>query len=402
MIDLVLLASGADELRIVHAFATELPDRVRVVRRCAELTEALAAVSAGVADAVLVDCDVDGLDRSSVAQLMAGGTAVIGLDGGTRRAPADLGITWGIDPAADVEQMYSTILEAVAGADDADAWTTDEPVDEPRGRIITVWGPAGAPGRSTIAANIAGELARAGRRTILVDADTDAPCQSQLLGVVDEVPGLVTAARLATSSQLTADALHRIVPEIEPNLRLLSGIGVPSRWAEVEPSALTAVLAALAREADAVVVDIAAGLEDDDALADSLISCRDGAAISALAEADEVIGVCAADPVSITRFVREVGPLQAITSAPVHVIINGTDRAAPESQLQAAIAQRFTPAGITTVPRDPLVMRRALWDGALLAEAAPRSAVRRALQRAAEAAVERIDQHWRQAAAVPA
>src|SRR5699024_10200286 len=38
--------------------------------------------------------------------------------------------------------------------------------------ITTVWGAAGSPGRTTVAVNIAAELAISGARTLLIDADT--------------------------------------------------------------------------------------------------------------------------------------------------------------------------------------------------------------------------------------
>ena len=56
-----------------------------------------------------------------------------------------------------------------------------------RGRILTVWGPAGAPGRTTIAIELACELARDGRRVALVDADAHAPSIAMLTGLPDEV-----------------------------------------------------------------------------------------------------------------------------------------------------------------------------------------------------------------------
>ena len=37
-----------------------------------------------------------------------------------------------------------------------------------RGRVFAIWGPAGAPGRSTLAVNLAAELSRLGRSTLLV------------------------------------------------------------------------------------------------------------------------------------------------------------------------------------------------------------------------------------------
>src|SRR5690606_37495287 len=65
------------------------------------------------------------------------------------------------------------------------------------GIVLTVWGPDGAPGRSTVAAALAVELARGGRRVALVDADSHAPTLALALGLADEGPGFAAACRQA-------------------------------------------------------------------------------------------------------------------------------------------------------------------------------------------------------------
>src|SRR5579885_3012379 len=52
------------------------------------------------------------------------------------------------------------------------------------GRVVTVWGPTGSPGRSTLAAALAGALAPVGR-VVLVDADRNRGALGPLLGVTD-------------------------------------------------------------------------------------------------------------------------------------------------------------------------------------------------------------------------
>src|SRR5690606_21209567 len=57
-----------------------------------------------------------------------------------------------------------------AAGDEPDA---EEP-DRERGSVVVVWGPPGSPGRTTVAVNLAAELAGPSRRACLVDADTHA------------------------------------------------------------------------------------------------------------------------------------------------------------------------------------------------------------------------------------
>jgi Mrp family chromosome partitioning ATPase len=62
---------------------------------------------------------------------------------------------------------------------------------------VAVWGPTGAPGRTTVAVNLAAELALLGRHTLVVDADTYGGTIAQAVGLFDESPGLAAAARAA-------------------------------------------------------------------------------------------------------------------------------------------------------------------------------------------------------------
>ena len=65
-----------------------------------------------------------------------------------------------------------------------------------------MWGPTGAPGRTTVAVGLATELARSGVHTLLADADVYGGVVAQVLGFLDEAPGLAAAVRLANNGQL--------------------------------------------------------------------------------------------------------------------------------------------------------------------------------------------------------
>ena len=79
-----------------------------------------------------------------------------------------------------------------------------DPEERPagRGRVVAVWGPTGAPGRTTVAVGVADEAARLGVSTLLVDADVYGGVVAQVLGLLDESPGLAGAARQASAGGL--------------------------------------------------------------------------------------------------------------------------------------------------------------------------------------------------------
>lgn len=386
MIDLVLCASGRDEVRIVHDLAQAPASGIRVVRRCADLAETRAVLAAGIGDIVLIDLGVRGLTRETLAELHQAGSAVIGLrsqpdaPGGT-----SLGLRTVLDAAAPTEQIIETIRQALAepdGTPEADAWTQDhqEP-DGPPSRILAVWGPSGAPGRSCVAMNLAAATAARGLRTVLVDADTHAPSLVQMLGILEEAPGLVAACRAADRDRLTPETLEHSLTVVNDALAVLGGIGVAGRWPEASGPALSVLWRALRSRGGLIIIDCAAPLaEDEDLSYDTIAPQRNAATLSALRACDTVLAVTSADPISLTRLVRERERLAEVTHAPVHVLVNRRSEAVSEHRLHSVLAERFPCASLQSLPEDTRTAHRALWEGALWQETAPRSALSRAVR----------------------
>ena len=73
-----------------------------------------------------------------------------------------------------------------------------------RDRSLPSGGRPVRPGRTLVAANIAGELAAEGQSVLLVDADSYGASVAALLGLLDEAAGLAQACRLADQGLLDA------------------------------------------------------------------------------------------------------------------------------------------------------------------------------------------------------
>lgn len=191
-----------------------------------------------------------------------------------------------------------------------------------RGRSIVVWGPHGAPGRTTVSIELAFALARGGRRVGLADADTHAPSVALALGIPDEGPGLAAACRQAARSALTPAELTRIAVPVE-DVEVLVGINRPSRWPELTAERVTGAIEAARDWVDDLVIDTAAALERDEEIVSDLDGPRrNAAALAVLGSADVVVGLVAADPVGVSRFVRAYPELQAAAgAAPIRVLV---------------------------------------------------------------------------------
>ncbi len=265
-------------------------------------------------------------------------------------------------------------------------------------RVITVWGPTGAPGRTVTATALAAELALRGRRVALVDADTYGGTIAPALGLLDESPGFAAACRLAGSRALSADELTRVSQPLSAEsgvpadrLRVLTGIGRPSRWPELSSERVTATLEACREWCDVVVVDAGFNLESDEELSSDIFAPRRNAAtIAALRAADRVVAVGAADPLGLARFLRTYPDLvEAVDDIPVQVVITrvrssilGLD---PAGQVRHTL-DRF--AGIrdaVLVDDDPVAADAALLRALPVPLAAPKSALRTGVARLADA-----------------
>ncbi|MEZ0449595.1 AAA family ATPase [Cellulomonas sp. ICMP 17802] len=387
---------GSAESIIVQAVERS-GGRLSVTRRCADLTELLAAAEAGLGRLAVVSGDLDLLDREAIDLLHRAGVRVVGIGDDARPWVGERLAALGADLVAaapqDEESAGSVVRDALAilGSTSDDerpgpVRPDDATVRLPaQGLVVAVWGPTGAPGRTTVAVNVAAELAAAGRRTLLVDADTYGGCVAQVVGMLDEAPGLAAAARAASQGTLDLLSLARLTPSIAPDLRVLSGISRADRWPELPSSSLDAVWSVARGLAEWTVIDCGFCLEEDEVLSyDTRAPRRNAATLSALEAADVVLVVGTGDPVGIQRLVRGLGELTDLGLGATRVVLVNRVRASvagahPADAVGQALARY---AGVTDahlVPEDRSAVDTALLEARTLREAAPGSPVRRAL-----------------------
>jgi MinD-like ATPase involved in chromosome partitioning or flagellar assembly len=377
---------------------------VTVVRRCVDVAELLAAAATGTGQAALLSADLRRLDGDAVTRLAAAGVAVVGLvEPGDQRAAERLhrlGITRVLPVDSDAEVIAQALREAVdgvpaAGHDIADPRaalpTLGVPMprgDPPAGRggVVAVWGPTGAPGRTTVAVGLADEAARLGVSTLLVDADVYGGVVAQVLGLLDESPGLAGAARQAAAGALDEDALLRLAWTVRPQLRVLTGLARADRWPELRPRGVVTVLEEARRLAALTVVDCSFCVEEDEELSfDSAAPRRNGATLAVLEAADTVLCVSGADPVALQRSIRALGELRDVLPEVAPVVVVNQVRRGPVSgdvrqEIGSALA-RFAATDVAAfLPADRRATDAALAAGRTLAEIAPGSPLRTALR----------------------
>lgn len=394
---LLCAVRGPAEVLVVQA-AEGSGGRAAVTRRCADVVELLAAAEAGLGQVAVVSAGLEHLDRDAVAALRRSGVRVVALaEGADAERAAACGADVVLAPPADLDAARLLVGDTLAVLDRPvpdllPDWLDPpvQPVPARLGRLVAVWGPTGAPGRTTTAVNLAAELAGLGQSALLVDADTYGGAVAQVVGLLDEAPGLAAAARAAGQGTLDLAGLARLAPVLAPELRVLTGISRPDRWPELPAAALDAVWSTARGLARWTVVDCGFGIEQDEALTyDTRAPQRNGATLSALAAADVVVAVGAADPVGVARLVRALADLAALglTAGPLVVVTRVRAAVAGARAGDAVLEALARYAGVreaVLVPDDRAACDAALLAGRTLREVAPGSPARRALAGLAE------------------
>lgn len=402
--DVLLFVVGPGEPALVRAITAS--SGLRVARRCADVTELLAVAAVGRGALAVISASQVGIDREVVDQLRRFGLAVIGLAAGEDSARVgELGLDAVLETTAPPAALVAALLQlrglsssassAAGSTADAQDDTTELPaLSAPApgteagteagagvagGRVITVWGTAGAPGRTTIAASLARLLAERGS-TCLIDADTRAPALAPSLGIIEETSGIAAAARAAANGRLDETALDRAMLHVG-RIAILTGLTRPDRWREVPGSALSVVLAKCSARFDWTIVDVSGGLPDDDG--EAYGPTRDGAKEAALAAADVQVVVGAADPVGVWRLVEMLALAPRRSSTPQIVVVNKSRSAvsgpSPKNAVREALA-RFAGVGNAIVMADDRNnLDTALLRGVFLQDVAANSPVLAAL-----------------------
>jgi MinD-like ATPase involved in chromosome partitioning or flagellar assembly len=391
---LTAVADAAVESRLVATLSTQ-DSELRIVRRCVDVADLLAVAATGTARAALVSAQLRRLDREVLARLARDGVAVILLcspgDEAAQRRAHQLGAAYVLAQDADLHALSDAVAHAVGDARSRtpdpdpvpDPASDQVPSADPAGQVIAVWGPAGAPGRTTIAVSLAAELSLLGVPTLLADADPYGGTVAQRVGLMDEVSGLAAAARAANSGTLDVPRLASLARDLGPGagrLRVLTGLARADRWAELGDASVAAVLGTARQLAAVTVVDCGFCLEQEDTWRfDASGLRRNAATLAALETADRIVAVGTADPVGVVRLARGLTELGALVSspAPMLVINQVRDRRAPEV---ADVIERhcgLLPAAL--VPLDIDGVDSALERGLVLAEAVPRSPARQAI-----------------------
>ena len=339
-----------------------------MLKRCVDLTDLLASAATGQADVAVVAGNLPGLDADAVMQLLRDDVRCVAV-GGDEASLTRIGVVAVVD-----EGDPASLPEAVESAGTRELVVDPEPdigsltgEGASVGRVVAVHGPAGAPGRTTLAIGLAAEHAHLRQPSVLIDADPHGGAVAQHLGVLDEVSGLLAASRLVNAGSLDAEAFAGCRRVVADRFEVLTGLPRPDRWVEARPGVLDVVLER-AREVGDVVVDTGFSLEDDSDLGRNL--SRNQLTIDAVAAADHVVAVGTAEPTGLARLARSLVELRDVTDSPVTVVVNRMRDSLGWSRrdIVGMVEGYIRAAGVHFLPEDRPTTDKALVAGKAVVE----------------------------------
>lgn len=370
---------------------------MQVVRRPVDAADLLAVATMESQIPVVIGAYLPRLDLEVVSRLDPLRRPVVGLidEPGQRVQLHAFGISTIVECSADPAQALSSIAALLAPQETespvtaqqlpSDEW--DEVLQTGDGRLVAIWGPPGAPGRSTIAAELSAELARRRQRTCTVDADTYGPSLAMRLGVLDDVSGVIVACRHADNNSLTTRTLLSATRLLDERWYLLSGLGRSERWPDLRPAALTRLWAACRKTFDTTVIDVGACLEADHPVGSvGLTLERNAAARTAVASVDTVLAVSRPDSLSLTRLISALPQVYDLApQASIRVVLNQVPkRGFALDQLRDLLNRAGLAPEIDVIALDSRAHERALARGSTIRQVAPASRARRGIQQLAQ------------------
>ena len=296
-----------------------------------------------------------------------------------------MGATW-----AHIFAELNVLVEDVAPPD-----APLEPEDTSfSAQIVAVWGPTGAPGRSVVSLNIAAELAVAGQRVALIDADTHGGSIAGFLELFDEAPGFLSVSRLAQQGAFNHGELTRLshIYRVEKSsFTVLSGMVNSRRWPELSPARIRSALEELRSLFDVLVIDVGFNLEHDEEIVSDLVGPRrNQATLEILRQATTVVAVCSADVIGVARFIHALDGLRdSAPHADLRIVANRgrAERSANATAVKHTLSRFAGLDDVDVIPDEPATFHRALDVAAPLLVVSPKSPARSAIANLARAVV---------------
>lgn len=300
---------------------------VTLVFRCVDRAETLAVIRGGDVDAVFVVGAAHWLDRQVSDEARERGVRLIGLVADPLEAEhlREVGATLA-DPGTSIEELLAQ-AEVVRPAP-----PRPRVPGRPPGRSIAVWGPKGAPGRTSVAIELAFEIAAAEPSTLLVDADTYGGDVAQSLAMVEEIPTIVWAAHRASTEDFGPAEIATVLRRAgDRGPVVMPGVPRPDLWADISDFGWRKLMVRLRSLFRFTIYDLGFVLEG--APGTAAVWDRNRVTRQTISDADRVVAICRGDPIGLKSFLWAMEELRALVDLDKVLVVANKVRAGDEQEV---------------------------------------------------------------------
>lgn len=379
----VLSVHGTLEAQLVSEI--DRSGEAQVVRRCADMTEVLAAVAARIGAIAVLDVR-SGVNRSHVVSLRQQGAIPVVLCPSDQvnhwRSLGAVSLSQEISPAELATQIVEFGRDGVTPPA-----ATVRPVAQTRhAKVTLVTGPIGT-GKSTIALSLARAFAAAGQSTVVVDTDIWRPALALMTGQDPDRPGLASLTRRSREQILTYERIQPTLRPLADQLHLIGGLARPRQWREVNDDTLIGLVDGLSANSHQIVLDGPALLVGESEAEWDTGPSRNRSFAALLGRSDRLIVVGQSDVVGLARLIEYLDELKDHSGLEPVVVVNRVRRAAAGRRTTRSLGQILHEyAGVERaylVPDDSVHVDQALLRGEFLGDRAPESEANQAILRLA-------------------
>lgn len=235
------------------------------------------------------------------------------------------------------------------------------------GGSICVWGPSGSPGKSTVALNVACELASGGKRVLLIDLDTYSASLGTMMGFKEPTPGVAAAARLVGQGRLDGEQFVRLAIERQMGkgaISVLTGLASELRWTELTLEKTQGLISSATKHYDFVIIDVASPLEPGLKHVGGVVD-RNVVARTALESSAVVIAVFNADQIGVKRLCDSYEQMNQLARRQILVanrLRNSALGSDARQQVKDAISELCQSEVNWFIPEDRISCDRAILD----------------------------------------
>ena len=221
--------------------------QIKIKRRCIDSVDLMSGVHLGLANKIVLSSDFPNLNLAMVTGAKKLGCDIYGIclqdDIESVERLQSLGITNNyILSSNEVTKSLKNLINELINFTEIDNFSNEIENQTSIPGLISVWGTNGSPGRTSVAINLAFNLARRNSATLLIDLDAVAPSIAASLGLVSEVPGISSVVHDAIKGRLNTESIEKNVIQVDRSLHVLTGISNAKRWPELRTEGLLQVL----------------------------------------------------------------------------------------------------------------------------------------------------------------